>query len=84
MFTCEHCHNATKPRQRAFLVITEKRPKEYQQVITKIIEGEKVEKTITTRGWEVVKEKRVCEDCFELYYNYDHKEEIFHAGSEKN
>jgi len=64
MFNCGRCGRTTDLGEKGSLIVTEKRDKEYQpkdrhgNLIT-----DRNGASITTKGWEIVKEIRVCEKC---------------------
>lgn len=61
MFICENCTQQVPLRQPVNYVVTEKRKKAYEKPIKKkrrIVEYELV------LGWEIVKQKKTCPDCF--------------------
>jgi len=51
-FRCDACQEAQTPRSKPFVVVAEKREKEY------LVDGSKVV------GWEVAREVKVCEPCY--------------------
>jgi len=73
MFRCEYCGKLSKPKEKSYTVVVQKRPKTYHVNFVKIIvkrrpgKGKrKIKKYINkvTQGWEIVKEIRVCENCY--------------------
>lgn len=60
MFLCEFANHITKPGQKMIKVVTQRRPMEYVNKVR----GEEGTETKYTRGWEIVKETKVCEEHF--------------------
>ena len=73
MFRCENCGKLTKAGEKSYKVIVETRPKKYKVDFVKIIKKhrpgrgwrrKKIRIKKVTEGWEIVKEIRVCEECY--------------------
>ena len=73
MFRCENCGKLTKAGEKSYKVIVETRPKKYNVDFVKIIKKhrpgkgrrkKKVRIKKVTEGWEIVKEIKVCEECY--------------------
>ena len=78
MYICEECGKLSEPNTPQFKKIVETRKKEYHYVVTKtgrVIEDPDQTYRLnapagkggaekTTLGWEIVKEKKVCRDCY--------------------
>ena len=56
MFLCHRCHKAIGPAIPPITIITETRPKTYRNYV----EGRD---PIESKGWEIVKEIKVCGKC---------------------
>jgi hypothetical protein len=54
MFICADCEKVSKPREGANKVVVEKRPARYT---------DKTTGRFISEGWEIVKEKMVCDKC---------------------
>jgi len=73
MFRCECCNKLSKPGEKSYTIVIEKRPKTYHVEYTKIIikrrpgkgkRKKKIHVKKVTSGWEIVRELRVCLDCY--------------------
>lgn len=62
MFICESCNQSSKLFN---LIVVDKREKIYYYTVKK----EKEEVQRTSKGWEIVKEKKVCKKCYEEIKN---------------
>ena len=60
MFRCQRCGNVTRSREKETKVVIEYRKKIYKQASTK-----RDTRIITTHGFEIVKEIRICNKCAE-------------------
>jgi len=58
-FNCGKCGKTTKARQKETKIVTAKRDREYDCKRR----TEKGTVAFTTKGWEIVKEIRICPDC---------------------
>lgn len=66
MFICEECDVISTPRQRTNRVVTKIRDKVYKhEVKTKPTD---IIKFRYSYGWEIVKEKLVCNKCFDKLF----------------
>ena len=73
MFRCQNCGKLSKAGEKSYTIVVEKRPKKYKVDFVKIIKKhrprrgwrkKKVRIMKITEGWEIVKEIRVCEECY--------------------
>ena len=62
MFTCQKCKTITKPYEKEFTIVTERRAKTYE-VPPRSERGQ----SKRTNGWEIVKSIKVCPTCAEKY-----------------
>lgn len=60
-FRCDSCEKIIWRSMNR--IITKKRNKIYENQVVKYVNGEKIIKTIESKGWEIVKELEVCTDC---------------------
>ena len=63
MFRCENkgCNTITLSQQPENKIVLEKRPMTYENTIKR---GKNKGTVQTTTGWEIIKEIRVCPDCY--------------------
>lgn len=80
MYRCQYCGKISKPGEKCYTVVAQKRPKTYYVKYTKIIikrrpgKGKRKKKITvekTTKGWEIAKEIKVCPDCYNKLKSYD-------------
>jgi len=78
MFRCEYCNELSKLGEKSYTIVIEKRPKIYHVEYTKIIvkrrpgkgrRKKKIHVKKVTKGWEIVRELRVCLDCYNKLTN---------------
>ena len=58
MYRCDKCHEVTKPGERVNKIVEEKRDKVYEY-----------DGVIIGKGWEVVREIKVCAECAKTVKN---------------
>jgi hypothetical protein len=58
LFVCETCGYKSAPKEQSWIWVTEKKEKFYALLDKK---GNQVG---TSKGWEIVKEKRLCSNCY--------------------
>ena len=64
MFNCNNCHKISLPRQSCYKLVVEKRPKIYKIVTKCEKDGHEIERVKESRGSEIVKELKLCGDCY--------------------
>lgn len=65
MFICDCCKETTKPHESCHIIILAKKDKIYEQQKSYGYGEERGIKIIQTKGWEIAKESKLCEKCYE-------------------
>ncbi len=66
MFVCAVTGKVSKPGEPMVKVVVETRPKQYVNLVTRIDEnGREFQETVTSTGWEIVREIQVTPEGYE-------------------
>ena len=65
MFICDSCFKSSKPNELCHRKVVETRVRNYEHSVTKGGDGEKEKyvKVYKSKGWEIVREQRICQSC---------------------